>query len=65
MRFQPRAPICKEPSGGLDLAVELRRIVAVKLGDRRPIKSLNDLDHACVSFAWARNSSTRTRMFSE
>jgi hypothetical protein len=51
MRFQPRTPVGEEPPGGLDLAVERRRVVAVEPSNRRPFKRLDDLDHDCSPFS--------------
>jgi hypothetical protein len=45
MGFEPSAAVGEQPSGGFDLAVERRPIVALEPSNRRPIESLNDLNH--------------------
>src|SRR5438067_916176 len=67
MGFQPSAAVGEQPSGSLDLAVERRPIVALEPSNRRPVESLNDLNHDCSPdlAAWALSSSRRTRLFSE
>jgi hypothetical protein len=51
MGFEPSAAVGEQPSGGFDLAVERRPIVALEPSNRRPIESLNDLDHDYPSSA--------------
>ena len=46
-------PVGKEPAGGLDLALERRRVIALESRDRRPVERLDYLDHACTPFAVA------------
>jgi hypothetical protein len=48
VRLQPCIPICEDPSGGLDLAVERRRVVAIEFRDRGPIKRLDYLYHGAL-----------------
>jgi hypothetical protein len=46
--FQPRVTVGEEPSGGLYLAVERRRVVAVEPRDRRLIECLDDFDQMAL-----------------
>ena len=50
MRFQPCIRISEEPSGGFDLVIERRGVVAFKSGNGRAIESLNDINHDCPQF---------------